>query len=203
MKTVIPHLILALTLYTAQFASADLIFTFGYGAPGSTTITVSGDTATAAGSGGTAEAEDIGFSVSGTGSVRQTGFRLRHDTFPYATFASLGSGTLTDTISLSSTGITGGSPTVIDSFQFDSNEFYPVVMNGLANNTDTLSFAGSPDVSGVMPVDYSAFESLHGQTLVNAGDNWSFVFVVPEPSTLALLGMGMGALMMTRRKSRT
>lgn len=41
-------------LLAAQSASADLIFTFADGGAGVTTITVSGDTATAAGSGGAA-----------------------------------------------------------------------------------------------------------------------------------------------------
>ncbi len=80
MKTKIPHLILALSLslFAAQSASAALVFTFSKGGtPGSTLITVSGDTATAGGSGGAAERDDIGFSQAGTGSFRQTGFSTR------------------------------------------------------------------------------------------------------------------------------
>jgi len=201
MKTKIPHLILALSLslYAAQSASAALVFTFSKGMPGSTIITVSGDTATAGGSGGTNTAEQIGFSASGSGSVRQTGFRSRNDGFDYATFAALGSGALTDTITLTSTGITGGSPTLIDSFQFDGNEFYPVVMDGLANNGDTLSFAGSPDVTGAMAIDFTAFASLYNQTL-DKNDGILFVFA-PEPSSTALLGLGGLALMLRRKRS--
>ena len=64
-------------------------------------------------------------------------------------FIHIGSGALSDTITLTSTGITGGSATLIDGYQFDANmSFYPEVMDGLANNGDTLSFAGSPDVTG-------------------------------------------------------
>ncbi len=58
-------------LLAAQSASAELIFTFADGGAGVTTITVSGDTATAAGSGGAAERDDIGFSAAGAGSLRQ------------------------------------------------------------------------------------------------------------------------------------
>jgi len=198
MKTKIPYLILTLIICAAQSASAALVFTFSAGAPGSTIITVSGDTATASGSGGTAEAEQIGFSAQGTGSVRQTAFRTRNDGFDYATFASIGSGTLTDTISLTSTGITGGSPTLIDSFYFDGNEFYPLVMDGCANNNDTLSFAGSPDTYGVMPVDFTAFQSLWNTEIIK-GDGMTFVFA-PEPSSSALLGLGLSSLLLRRRR---
>jgi hypothetical protein len=199
MKTKIPYLILALIICAAQPASAVLVFMFDPGPSGTTIITVSGDSATAGGSGGTTEAEQIGFSAQGSGTVRQRGFRVRADSFDYATFASLGSGNLTDTISLSSTGITGGSPTLIDSFFFDSNEFYPLVMDGLANNGDTLSFADSPDTYGVMPVDFTAFQSLYNTTLVKS-DGIEFVFA-PEPSSTALLGLGLSSLLLRRRRS--
>jgi len=202
MKTKIPLLILALSLYAAQSANADLIFTFSSDGAGNTAITVSGDTATAGGSGATAERDDIGFSAQGVGSVRQTGFSTRNDGFPYATFASLGSGTLSDTISLTSTGITGGSPTLINGFQFDSLNFYPLVMDGLANNTDTLSFAGSPDVTGAIAVDYSAFSSLHGDSWNAANDDWTFEFTpaIPEPSSVAFFGLGLSLLFLRRRR---
>ena len=206
MKTKIPYLILTLIICAAQSASAALVFTFSAGAPGSTIITVSGDTATASGSGGTAEAEQIGFSAQGTGSVRQTAFRTRNDGFDYATFASIGSGTLTDTISLTSSGITGGSPTTIDGYQFDGLNFFLVMEindgtggNGLANNGDTLSFAGSPDTFGVMPVAFSAFHTLRNTTL-NKSDGILFVFA-PEPSSSALLGLGLSSLLLRRRRS--
>ena len=88
---------------------------------------------------------------------------------------------------------------MIDSFQFDGNEFYPVVMDGLANNGDTLSFAGSPDVTGAMAIDFSNFYPLINQTL-NKGDGMFFVFV-PEPSSTALLGLGGLALMLRRKRS--
>lgn len=200
MKTKIPHLILALSLCVVQSANAGLVFTFSDDGAGNTAITVSGDLTTAAGSGGSAERDDIGFSIQGAGSVRQTGFSTRNDTFDYATFASIGSGTLTDTITLSSTGIAGGSTTVINGFQFDSSNFY-LVMNGLANNGDTLSFAGSPDVTGILPVSYSAFNTLQGQSFTSPTDDWTFAFTaVPEPSSTALLGLGLSMLLMRRRR---
>ena len=205
-KNKIPHLILALSLslFAAQSASAALVFTFSEGAPGSTIITVSGDTATVGGQGDGDQVDTIGFSAESTGPIRHRGFSRRQDTLvefgtTYATFAALGSGALTDTITLTSTGITGGSPTLIDSFQFDGNEFYPVVMDGLANNGDTLSFAGSPDVTGAMAIDFTAFASLYNQTL-NKGDGILFVFA-PEPSSTALLGLGGLALALRRRRS--
>ena len=88
---------------------------------------------------------------------------------------------------------------MIDSFQFDGNEFYPVVMDGLANNGDTLSFAGSPDVTGAMAIDFTAFASLYNQTL-DKNDGILFVFA-PEPSSTALLGLGGLALMLRRKRS--
>ena len=178
---------------------------------GNTAISVSEylgtDTATAGGSGGVNTAAEIGFSAQSAGSVRQTGFRLRDDTFGagggYATYAGLGSGFLSDTITLSSTGITGGSPTLINQFYFDDNEFYPLVMDGLANNGDTLSFAGSPDTTGVLPIPYVAFFELWGDTL-NKSDGIYFQFggQAPEPSSLALLAMGGLLLAKTQRKRK-
>ena len=83
---------------------------------GNTQIAVSeyfgSDTATAGGSGGANEVAEIGFSAEGAGHVRQRGFRVREDSFSfgggYALYAGLGTGFLSDTITLSSTGITGG-----------------------------------------------------------------------------------------------
>ena len=205
MKTKIPHLVLALSLslFAAQSASAALVFTFSKGGtPGSTLITVSGDTATAGGSGFAAERDDIGFSQAGTGSFRQTGFSTR-ETAVSPSFAGLfiniGSGTLSDTISLTSTGITGGSETLINGYQFDANNFY-LVMDGLANNGDTLSFAGSSDVTGTMAVDFSNFYPLINQSFYSSTDNFTFYFV-PEPSSTALLGLGGLALMLRRKRS--
>lgn len=209
MKTKIPHLILALSLslFAAQPASAALVFTFSDGGTGFTTITTSGDTATAAGSGGANTSDQIGFSASGSGSVRQTGFKVRTDAFPatggYGTFASLGSGSFADTITLASTGIAGGltaTTTEISGFQFSSSNFN-LIMTGLANNGDTISFAGASDVVGSMAIDYSAFATLHGQTVSNTSDGFDFVFAaVPEPSSAALLGLGGLALILRRRK---
>jgi len=203
MKTKIPHLILALSLslFGAQSASAALVFTFTKGGtPGTTLITVSGDTASAGGSGGANERDDIGFSISGAGSVRQTGFSQRQDDyFPLLGSINVGSGSLSDTISLTSTGITGGSPTLIDGYQFDTNNFY-LVMDGLANNGDTLSFAGSPDVTGVIAVDFSNFYPLINQSFTAGNDDFTFYFV-PEPSSAALLGLGLSSMLLRRRRS--
>ena len=203
MKTNLPLLILTIILLAAQSASAELIFTFADGGAGVTTITVSGDTATAAGSGGTDERDDIGFSIAGSGSLRQTGFSSRADTFE---FVAIGSGNLTDTITLTSSNITGGSPTLIDGYQFDGSNFY-LVMDGLANNGDTLSFAGSTDVTGSMAVDYSEFASLHGESISSSDfttghDNITFGFTsVPEPASTALFSLGLSFLLRRRRQS--
>jgi len=214
-KNKIPHLILALSLslFAAQSASAALVFTFSEGAPGSTIITVSGDTATVGGQGDGDQVDTIGFSAESTGPIRHRGFSRRQDTLvefgtTYATFAALGSGTLSDSITLASTGITGGTLTTIDSYYFDSNEFYLVMEglpiktgpDGMANNGDTLSFIGATDVVGVMAVDFSAFQSLLGTTMNNTQDNFAFAFV-PEPSSTALLGLGGLALMLRRKRS--
>ena len=197
-------LMLILSLCVAQSATADLIFTFADGGAGNTTITASGDTATAGGSGGAAERDDIGYSVQGAGLVRQTGFSMRNDGFDYASFSAIGSGLLSDTLVLTSTGINNAtipnaeppSTVVINAFQFDSQNFYPLVMDGLANNGDTLSFAGAPDVSGTMPVNYTAFQSVWGQSLSTTdGVTFTFTNVVPEPSSLALLGAGAALLL--------
>ena len=212
MKAIIPLLTIALSLCVALPASANLIFTFSDDGAGGTDIVVSGDVATAAGSGGAAEREEIGFSITGAGSVRQTGFSQRQDdNFPLlGAFASLGSGFLSDTITLTSAGINNSavndptpvSTVVIDSFVFTSNDFYPLVMDGLANNGDTLSLAGSPDTTGKLAVDYSTFATLHGQSFAAANDQWTFTFAapIPEPSTLALLGAGGAMLLGVRRR---
>jgi hypothetical protein len=214
MKTKIPYLILTLIICAAQSASAALVFTFlKDDATGYTAITVTGDTATVANQGDGVARDDIGFSTASTGSVRQRGFSRRQDDLSpwgvnYSDFSSIGSGTLTDTISLTSTGISGGSETLIDGYQFDGQNFYLVMGifdgtsgDGLANNGDTLSFAGSSDTYGLMPVSYLDFMPLLGKTMYQTNDNFQFVFALPEPSSTALLGLGLSSLLLRRRRS--
>jgi hypothetical protein len=197
---------LCVSLLIAGGARAALIFTFADGGDGTTTITVSGDTATAVGS-TTVSSSLIGYRGDGAGADRNGGFTTRADTFDfvvggYSTFAALGSGSLTDTITLASTGMVG-TDTLISGFEFSASRFALVMNSDVALRDATLSRVGATDVTGIMAVDYSAFSSLHGQTLLPTGsaDGWEFKFeAVPEPAAIGMVAMvSIGTLFIRRR----
>ena len=176
---------LAVSLSCGTHADAqNLIFTFTDDGEGGTRVVASGGTATA-----------VGDSANPLIGVRKlfdggnTGFGFTDDTFPFDTFAALGTTTMSDPMALvAGGGLLSGE---IKRSLFNSNVFTPLFLEGSASPGATLSAVGAPDPVGTLAIPYSAFASLDGTTIVNSEDGWEFRFGAPEVEAPAVEAPGV------------
>ena len=190
---------LAVSLSCGTHADAqNLIFTFTDDGEGGTRVVASGGTATA-----------VGDSANPLIGVRKlfdggnTGFGFTDDTFPFDTFAALGTTTMSDPMALvAGGGLLSGE---IKRSLFNSNVFTPLFLEGSASPGATLSAVGAPDPVGTLAIPYSAFASLDGTTIVNSEDGWEFRFGAPAveaPGVLRLSSIRTFGPTLVGRKSR-